>query len=101
MEKPTVIIREVKAPSMAGAIRRKCLDCCGGAAKDVKACDLVYCPLFPYRFGANPAAAIKRLEKCYQVKIVKTGREVTERKRASPHMGVNGSHEEACKNSYK
>lgn len=36
------------------AIRAKCLDCCGGSAKEVRACTSTKCPLFPYRLGHRP-----------------------------------------------
>ncbi len=36
------------------AIRAKCLDCCGGQAKEVRLCPCVDCALYPYRFGRNP-----------------------------------------------
>lgn len=36
------------------AIRAKCLDCCGGSAKEVRTCTAPECPLFPYRFGHRP-----------------------------------------------
>ena len=36
------------------AIRAKCLDCSGGQSKEVRACQPVDCPLYPYRFGKNP-----------------------------------------------
>lgn len=40
------------------AIRKKCLDCMCGSYKEVDLCDLGVgekCPLFPYRYGKNPA----------------------------------------------
>ncbi len=33
------------------AIRRKCLDCCGGSRKGVEECILMDCPLWEYRMG--------------------------------------------------
>lgn len=36
------------------AIRAKCLDCCGGSAKEVRGCSAPHCPLFPYRLGHRP-----------------------------------------------
>ena len=38
------------------AIKEKCLDCCCGQAAEVKLCDIVSCPLHPFRFGKNPFA---------------------------------------------
>jgi len=37
------------------AIRAKCLDCCCGSFKEVKACPCTDCPLYVYRLGKNPA----------------------------------------------
>jgi len=39
------------------AIRAKCLDCCGGSAREVALCEIENCPLFPYRFGKRPQTA--------------------------------------------
>ncbi len=36
------------------AIRAKCLDCCGGQAKEVRLCPCENCPLYPYRMGHRP-----------------------------------------------
>ena len=36
------------------AIRAKCLDCCCGAASEVRKCVNVTCPLWPLRMGSNP-----------------------------------------------
>ena len=36
------------------AIRRKCIDCCGGSFKEVRLCTSYTCPLFPFRLGKNP-----------------------------------------------
>lgn len=66
----TVIMKDEKAPSMAGAIRKKCLDCCGGYSNEVRDCWAKDCPLFPYRFGANPKSAIKALRKNYTVRVI-------------------------------
>lgn len=37
------------------AIRRKCLDCCGGYEREVRECELDDCPLWDYRLGKNPS----------------------------------------------
>lgn len=37
------------------AIRLKCLDCSTGSSNEVKLCVIPDCPLYPYRFGKNPA----------------------------------------------
>jgi hypothetical protein len=36
------------------AIREKCMDCSGGAFKEVRLCTIPRCPLFPYRMGKRP-----------------------------------------------
>jgi len=41
------------------AIRAKCLDCCGGSAREVALCEIEDCPLFPYRFGKRPQTIAK------------------------------------------
>lgn len=68
--KQRVVILDVESPSMAKAIRRKCLDCSGGYVNEVRDCGAESCPLFPYRFGANPKAAIKALKKNYSVEVI-------------------------------
>lgn len=36
------------------AILLKCLDCRGGLTSEVDKCQIVTCPLFPFRKGSNP-----------------------------------------------
>lgn len=36
------------------AIRSKCLDCCAGAASEVRKCVAITCSLWPLRMGVNP-----------------------------------------------
>ena len=36
------------------AIKAKCLECCAGNKKEVKACETVKCLLHEWRFGKNP-----------------------------------------------
>lgn len=36
------------------AIRAKCIDCSGSQTKEVKACPVKKCPLYPYRMGRRP-----------------------------------------------
>lgn len=50
MEKDNKIARGI-----IKAIRAKCLDCCGGAKKEVALCVLPHCPLYRYRLGEPPA----------------------------------------------
>jgi hypothetical protein len=36
------------------AIRANCIDCCGGHPGLVRECQLVGCPLWPFRMGRSP-----------------------------------------------
>lgn len=36
------------------AIRKKCLDCSAGSSNEVKTCEILDCPLYPYRLGKSP-----------------------------------------------
>ena len=36
------------------AIRKHCIECCGGSHKEVRECNRVDCHLYPYRMGINP-----------------------------------------------
>lgn len=72
MSERAVKIRDVKNPSMSKAIRTYCLQCGGGQPSEVRDCHIMHCPLWPYRFGANPKSAIRnKLAPYYRVKIVK------------------------------
>lgn len=44
-----LLLRSVDAEGLLKAIRRKCLDCCCGSKKLVKACKTPDCALYPYR----------------------------------------------------
>lgn len=55
-----VLMVKVANTSFARAIREKCIDCCAGNDAEVRKCELLKCPLFPYRFGCSPASAIRR-----------------------------------------
>ena len=43
-----------------GTVREKCLDCCGGSSREVKACPSHECPLWEYRFGKEPETIRRR-----------------------------------------
>jgi hypothetical protein len=43
-----------KAISPVEAIRQKCLDCSGQQPAEVKLCEAVSCPLWPFRSGRHP-----------------------------------------------
>lgn len=36
------------------AIRAKCIDCSGGSFAEVRRCEAVSCPLWPFRAGRHP-----------------------------------------------
>ncbi len=36
------------------AIRKKCLECCGNHYSEIRHCEIIDCPLFPYRLGKRP-----------------------------------------------
>ena len=50
------------------AIRAKCLDCCGGSAKEVRLCTAKDCPLYLYRFGCKIETWEKRINKSHKDK---------------------------------
>lgn len=70
MEKRTVQMRNIDNPSFKKAIREKCMSCGDGSFTDVRDCNIPKCPLWPFRFGCAPKAAINRLSKTYNVEII-------------------------------
>ena len=50
------------------AIRKNCLDCSGGASKEVRNCEAMDCRLWAYRFGKRPGTAARK----YGGKVVET-----------------------------
>ena len=36
-------------------IRKKCVECMGNDRNAITECSMITCPLYPYRFGTNPA----------------------------------------------
>jgi hypothetical protein len=36
------------------AVRVRCLDCCAGSPDEVRKCQAVLCPSWPFRMGTNP-----------------------------------------------
>lgn len=69
MKNQKVYMRIPKNSTKAKAIRAKCLDCSENSV-EVRECTAVHCPLWPYRFGANPQSSINRLKKYYDVKLL-------------------------------
>lgn len=43
-----------RAAPLLQAMRRRCVDCCGGKTDEVRRCTAVACPLWPYRMGTDP-----------------------------------------------
>lgn len=41
------------------AIREKCLDCCAGQPSEIRLCEAVSCPLWPFRSGVHPYTAAR------------------------------------------
>ena len=72
-KKVKVYMTEVKAPSMAKAIRQKCQDCAENN-NGIRDCHICKCPLWPYRFGRGPAAAISYVANYYDVCLVDIGK---------------------------
>lgn len=44
-----LLLRSVSAEGLLKVMRRKCLECCSGSKKMVKACKTTDCALYPYR----------------------------------------------------
>ena len=51
-----------KRMSPTEAIRRKCLDCCCGQIVEVKLCEAITCPLWPFRAGRHPYTKTRLLQ---------------------------------------
>jgi hypothetical protein len=49
-----------KQKSPMRAIREKCLDCCCQQPSEVRACESVFCSLWPFRAGQHPYTSAKR-----------------------------------------
>jgi hypothetical protein len=48
-------MKEKKGTTPVRAIRAKCVECQGGGRKAIANCEVLDCPLHPYRMGKNPA----------------------------------------------
>jgi len=46
-------------PTPLKAIRKKCLDCSYGQVKEIRACPVKRCALYPYRMGHRPKKEIQ------------------------------------------
>jgi hypothetical protein len=56
-EAPPIGAPGERAPPTLKAVRRHCLDCCNGSAKEVELCPAKRCPLWTMRFGRRPDPA--------------------------------------------
>lgn len=45
---------EDKTMTPIKSIRKCCLECSGGSAKEVRECKITDCPLYSFRLGKNP-----------------------------------------------
>lgn len=54
------------------AIRANCIDCSGGNRAEVRRCNIVTCPLWPYRMGMRPGTYERRLKKKAEIASIKT-----------------------------
>jgi len=60
----------VKIPSPVKVIRAKCKECTGGGLKAIRLCEIIDCPLHPYRMGRNPnRAGIGNLKGSFSKKL--------------------------------
>jgi hypothetical protein len=48
--------KEENLRSPIQSIRKKCLECCCNSSNEIKRCNIVTCPLWPYRDGKRPYA---------------------------------------------
>lgn len=70
MSDKTVKLKMIAQPSMSRAIHDYCFQCGGNQSVAVRDCNIPGCPLWPYRFGANPQAAKNRLSKHYRIQLI-------------------------------
>ncbi len=59
---PTALVAKAaghKQMSPMAAIRLKCLDCSSGQPSEVRACEAIKCPLWPFRSGTHPYTSAK------------------------------------------
>ncbi len=62
-------VEETKLLSASRAIRYNCLDCAGGNQADVRECEILKCPLWPFRMGKNRPFDKKASERALQSPI--------------------------------
>jgi len=56
-----ILARYYREKNPVKAIRARCLDCCCGQASEVRKCVAYDCPSWPFRMGANPFRAKRKL----------------------------------------
>jgi hypothetical protein len=72
-----------KSMSPMQAIRRKCLDCSGGQSVEVKLCEAVACPLWPFRAGRHPYTK-SRVQEAISEEGTSGGTQIAETPSSSP-----------------
>ena len=60
----------MSAEELLGAIRRRCLQCCGGSRNEVRGCRVRDCALWAYRTPEARAAKGKRAREGAQIDIM-------------------------------
>ena len=60
------------------AIKKHCIECCGGIVTEPSLCAATDCPLYPFRKGTNPHRKKRELseeQKAKQIEILRQARE--------------------------
>lgn len=47
----TPLDKKTDSTTLLKAIRKKCVECCGGSRLEIDRCNMLNCPLHPYRHG--------------------------------------------------
>ena len=65
-------MREITLEEALAAIRRKCVDCCGGSRREAAACDWSQCPLHAVRDGVAPEKPQKQINGQIEMELAGT-----------------------------
>lgn len=63
----------MKSTTPLKAIRKKCIDCSGGSKSEVKLCENIDCPLFPFRMGTDPNRKQRSKKRTVTPSVAKQG----------------------------
>ena len=74
-------VNERKRITPLSAIKKKCLDCCCGSAKEVRLCPSTSCPLFLFRTGHVPFSNRRSVTPEERERLVKQLEEARRRRR--------------------